>query len=253
MKETCKNLGIGLLAIGSVASELVHPIRGVAMPSVYKVVQKSGDQGKVDDEHITTRSSIVELFRSEAQVLILKLLLLNSTEEFHSNDIARKTGLAPSTVVKETPLLRKLGLIERHEKGNLVLYTINKDGVIYDELRRIFLKYELLDELLKENLPKSSLDYALISGSFAKGEEGMSSDLDLLIIGKASEDGILRSIGLVERKIGREVNYNLWSKEEFKVKARQKIPLLQEILKTPLIMIVGDETEFKRIIRQGAS
>ena len=181
--------------------------------------------------------------------MILKLLLLNSASEFHLNDIARKTGLAASTVAKESSILVNLGLLERHEQGNLVFYRINKRSAIYDELKRIFIKYEFLDEVIKQHLP-SGMDYALIYGSFAKGKEDAGSDVDLLVVGKTDEDTMLKSISEAERKIGREINYNLWSKEEFREKAKNKIPLLRDILKTPIIMIVGDEGEFKRTIRQ---
>lgn len=248
VRETCRNLGIGLLSIDDDRiRELVSPIRGESMPSVRERIL--GKQKKKSDRYLTARSSLMELFRSRAQVLILKLLLLNSSEEFHLNDISRKTALAPSTVAKETRVLLNLGLIQRREKGNLVLYRINKEAAIYDELKRIFMKYELLDEVIKQELPYG-IKYALIYGSFAKGKEETRSDIDLLVIGKVDENKMLKSISEAERKIGREINYNLWSGEEFQRKAKDKIPLLSEILKTPVIMIVGDESEFKRIIRQ---
>lgn len=251
VRETCKNLGIGLLGIDDEVTELVRPVRGESMPSVPETLFARGRREKRSDHRLTARSSLVKLFRSKTLVLILKLLVMNPAEEVHLNDLARKTGLAPSTVAKETPLLLSLGLIERRQQGNLVLYRINKDGVIYDELKRIFMKYEFLDQVIQQELP-GGIDYALIYGSYAKGKEEARSDLDLLVIGKVDQDKMLQSISEAERKIGREINYNLWSTKEFQEKAKNKIPLLKEILKTPVIMIVGDEGEFKRFIRQAS-
>jgi len=55
--------------------------------------------------------------------------------------------------------------------------------VIHDELKRIFMKYEFLDELLASKLRTERVKYALIYGSFAKGTEGEKSDVDLLVVG----------------------------------------------------------------------
>ncbi len=72
----------------------------------------------------------------------------------------------------------------------------------------------------------------------------------MLIVGNVNEDDILRSISKTERRIGREINFILWTEKEFLQKIRENIPLIKEILNTPIIMIVGGEDEFKRSIKQ---
>ena len=106
----------------------------------------------------------------------------------------------------------------------------------------------MLDEVISKDLPKEQIKYALIYGSFAKGTESQSSDVDLLVIGDVKEDDVLRSISKTERRIGREINFILWTEREFLERVEKKIPLIKEISKTPTMMIVGDESEFKRLI-----
>jgi predicted nucleotidyltransferase len=91
---------------------------------------------------------------------------------------------------------------------------------------------------------------ALIYGSFAKGTETTKSDIDLLVIGDLDEDLVLRAVSKTEKKIGRQINYIFWTPKEFAQKARQKIPLLADILKTDVIMIIGEQREFKRFIKK---
>lgn len=254
IKETCRNLGIGLLSVDKDdVREAVGAARDGSMPSVRETILGGKDSRKKENYYpvIEISGSLGRLFRSNAQVLILKLLLLNSMSEFHSNDIARRTRLAPSTVVKEVRVLAELSLVKVRKQGSLKLVSISKESPIFEELRRIFLKFEMLDEIIRRALP-SEIDYALIYGSFAKGKEEVSSDIDLLVVGDLDEDKLLKRISQAERDIGREINYNLWSRQEFLEKARSKIPLLNEILKTPVIMISGDGSEFNRIIRQGS-
>ena len=56
----------------------------------------------------------------------------------------------------------------------------------------------------------------------------------------------------VERETGREVNYLLWNEREFEGKVPDQIPLLCEISKSPVIMAVSEENEFKRAIKKRA-
>lgn len=243
--NSCRGLGIGLLLVNDRVEEATKPMEGNVLPSVKNIVFK---ERKKSQQSVLIRSSLENLFRSKAQVLILKLLFLNSSSEFHANDMARRTGLAPSTISKEMPVIQNIGLTLRRTQGNLVFYKINNQSVIYNELKRIFLKFEMLDKIISRDLPKEKIKYALIYGSFAKGTESQSSDIDLLVIGNVNEDALLRSISKTERTIGREINYLLWKEKDLMERVDKKIPLIKEISKTSIIMIVGDEDEFKRLI-----
>lgn len=245
IQNSCQNLGLGLLLVNDGVEEIVKPVMSEALPSVRNLIFK---EKKKPQQVVSIKSSLENLFRSRAMILILKLLFLNSSNEFHANDIARKSGLAPSTVAKEMPLIYNMGLVQRRAQGNLVFYKINNKSIIFNELKRIFLKFEMLDEVISKDLPKEQIKYALIYGSFAKGTESQSSDVDLLVIGDVKEDDVLRSISKTERRIGREINFILWTEREFLERAEKKIPLIKEISKTPIMMIVGDESEFKRLI-----
>ena len=128
------------------------------------------------------------------------------------------------------------------------MYKINRDCIIYEELKRIFLKFELTDEVISKELEKFDIKYALIYGSFARGTETETSDMDLLIIGNINRTVLLRSISKLETKIGREINFILWNEKEYKIKKKQKISLLNEIKENEIIMMRGDENEFKRSI-----
>ncbi|GEM_PF-207312 len=243
--NSCQSLGLGLMLVNDGVEEIVKPTMGNVLPSVKNIIFK---EKKKPQKIVSIKSSLESLFRSRAQILILKLLFLNSSGEFHANDIARKTGLAPSTVAKEMPIIQNIGLTLRRTQGNLVFYKINKQSVIFNELKRIFLKFEMLDEIISRDLPKEEIKYAIIYGSFAKGTESPSSDIDLLVIGNVNENALLRSISKTERTLGREVNYLLWTEEEFLDRVKKEIPLIKEIIKTPVMILVGDESEFKRVI-----
>ncbi len=190
------------------------------------------------------------LFTSKTRVRILAEILLNSDREYHIRELSRIVDISPIYVQKELKNLQSLGLLTSRKQGNMVLYTLDKHSTISDDLKRIFLKTEGVGAEILKNLGKAEIQYALIYGSFAKGAETTRSDIDLLVIGDVDEDILLRSISKAEGKVGREINYLLWTPKEFAQKARQKIPLLLEILKTDVVMIIGEQREFKRLIKK---
>lgn len=248
--KTCKGLGIGLLLVSDTIKEAVIPAKSTVLPSVRNIV--FGQKKKLQ-KPVQLKSSLEHLFRSRAQVLILKLLFMNSSREFHASEIARRVEVAPSTITKEMPYLQNIGLILRRAQGPLVFYKINSKSTIFDEMKRILLKFEMLDQIIAKDLSDKDIRFALIYGSFAKGEESETSDIDLLVIGNVGEDSMIRSVSRAERTSGREINFVLWSTKDFTERVRKNTPLIKEIAKTPIIMIIGDKDEFKRIIEKESS
>ncbi len=190
------------------------------------------------------------LFTSKTRVKILELLIFKQVE-LHIREISRRIGVSAPYVMKELRNLKKMNLLIESKKGNLKLYRINKNSPIYNELKKIYLKTEILSDFIKESLKKLlRIKYALIYGSFASGEEREISDIDLLVIGDIKEDKILEFTRYAEGKIGREINYILWNEKEFKKRCKEKNHLLINIEINPIIMLVGDENEFKRAIKR---
>ncbi|NIP61276.1 MAG: hypothetical protein GWN01_10230 [Nitrosopumilaceae archaeon] len=249
IKETCKNLGIGLIVVNGGIKEIIKPQRTPALQSVQERIFET--KTETQEKDVELKSMLDVILRTKSQILILKLLFLNPTKEFHLSDIARKTDLTTPAVSKELSNLLRINLVTRREQGNLIFYRINKDSIIFDEMKRIFLKYEMFSELVTEQLSKEKdIRYALIYGSFAKGIEKEGSDIDLLVIGDVKEDYLLKTIPKIEKEVGREINFVLWTEKEFREKAKKKTPLVREIVDNPVIMIVGDEDGFKRAAKE---
>ena len=246
VKQTCQNLGIGLILINKNIEEVVKPEHTTSLKSIQKKIL---DEKPTNVKKIIQEKSFLNLLFRRSQILILKLFFLDSAKEFHQNDIARKIGLSSPAVSNELTNLVKIGLVSKRHQDNMLFYKINKNSIIFDEMKRIFLKYETFSEILSEKLVKEKIKYSLIYGSFAKGTEKEASDIDLLIVGDVLEDHILRIISNIERNINREINFILWTEKELKEKIKKNIPLIREIFDTSVIMLVGEEDEFKRLVK----
>lgn len=188
------------------------------------------------------------LFTSTTRVRILKTLIFDSDKQFHLRELSREIKTTPIYVKKELQNLQKLNLIITSKKGNLTLFQINKESLIFSELKGIFLKTEFFSDMLKESLKKLRIDFAFIFGSFAKDTESKESDIDLFVVGDVNENNLLQIIQKIEKQTRREINYILW-KKSLLLKRAKKHHLLNEIAKNPVIMLVGDENELRKIIK----
>ncbi|NWG09961.1 MAG: nucleotidyltransferase domain-containing protein [Nitrososphaerales archaeon] len=144
-----------------------------------------------------------------------------------------------------------LGLIVEEKKGKITLVSANKNLPYFPELKNMMVKTAGLGDQIRNALSKlKGIRYALIYGSFASGEETESSDIDLLLVGKLNEEELLKAVSKVEKEVGREINYILWSDEEFSNKAKNKHHLLSDIVRKQVIMLVGDGDEFRRAVKK---
>lgn len=173
--------------------------------------------------------------------------MFNQDREYHLREIARLINISPKYVGMELEKLLRIKLVNKYEKGNMNIYSINKNNIILNELKQIFLKTDYLGELVRKEL-KEKVKYAFIYGSFAKGEETESSDIDLFVIGDMEEDDLIRIIQKLEKTTNREINYVLWSENTFQQRAKSH-HLLKTLKKSKVIMLIGDESEFKKSIR----
>lgn len=195
-----------------------------------------------------------QLFTSKARIKVLETFLVTSSDtEVHIRELARELNTSPPHIMKVLESLTMLGILTKIRRGNMVFYKLNKSSTIAEDIKRILLKTESLGYELQKILKETdgrNIRYALIYGSFAKGTEVTSSDIDLLVIGDIDEDEVVKTVLKAQKRIGREINYIVWSEEEFSGKIRGETTLLREIAKTPVIMLIGDEHEFKRTIKK---
>lgn len=201
--------------------------------------------------HVT--SKIDKLFGSKMRVKLLCKLLLGPKKSYYLRELARELGVSYGALYREVENLADMGIVRRKKVGKVSLLSVNEQLPYIRDLRALLVKTAGVADVLREALDKfSAVKYAVIYGSFAAGEATEESDVDVLIVGSLSEEVLAKELARAEEKLGREVNYILWSEEEFAKRAREGHHLLTEIAARPIVMLVGDEDEFRRAIEQWA-
>lgn len=194
---------------------------------------------------------IDRLFGSKTRVALLSKLFMDADKTFYVRQLAKEMRIPYSMLYKEEKNLAFLGIVDEERRGKVTLVSVNKKLPYFAELKSLMLKTAGIAGLIRDSLRKiPGVSYALIYGSFACGEETESSDVDVLVVGDVEEERVLRAFGTTEQRTGREINYIVWSDEEFRKRARGGHHLLAEIGRKPVIMLVGEESEFRRAAKK---
>jgi len=190
-----------------------------------------------------------KLFTSKVRVEILSVFLMNPERELYVREVERLTGEDYKNVSMELRNLNKIGLLSSRNKGNLKYFSLNKEFLIYEELKSIFMKTKGAVSILRQVVStKRDIDYAFIYGSLATGEERTESDIDVMIIGEVTLEEVLTSIRGPEEKLSREINVSLYDLQEIRKRVKDRDPFIMEVLGGVKIMLVGDEDELRRVI-----
>lgn len=194
-----------------------------------------------------------ELFSSNVRVQLLVILLTNPDEEFYIRQLARRMGEHPYAVQRELRRLERLGLLTSHTRGRMKYYSVERDFPLYPELKRIILKTAGLGDLLRQELQNmGSIESAFIYGSVAAGEEDVASDIDLMLVGEVDLLALAPVIAGLEERLGRSINYVVYNPEEFKERKDQGDPFLEDVLKGPIVMLIGLEDGLPGVGAEGA-
>ncbi len=184
------------------------------------------------------------LMGSRSRVRILNLLLLNPGRRFYVREIERLTGENINSIRRELKNLEGVGLLKSEREGTLKYYSADQEASIYPELRGIFLKTLGAGTLLGEAISGvQGVEEAFIYGSYARGDAGPESDIDLIIIGEVDEEKLVKAIREAEKKLRREINHVLYTPREYREKKERGDPFLINVLKERKTMLVGDESE----------
>ena len=190
-----------------------------------------------------------KLFSSRARVEILSAFLMNPEKERYVREVARITGEDYKNVSRELRNLQEIGLLSSRNEGNLKFFGINKGFVVYEELKSIFMKTKGAVGVLKEAVSRGNdIDYAFIYGSSAMGTERAESDIDVMVIGGISLEGVLALLRGPEETLSREINVSLYDLQEIQRRVKDSEPFIREVLGGSKIMLIGEEDELRRAI-----
>ena len=173
-------------------------------------------------------------------------LLVSGQEAIDKNDNSIKTKEEIITKIakdfkeslKVKKKLKKNTIINKTEKK---YYSVNKDFILFDEIKALFVKSQILyekdfvEKLYQAGKPK----LLILSGFFVNDDQAV---VDLFIVGRINKSKLLKLIKSLENEMGREINFTLMDVKEFNYRRNITDIFLYDILERKKITVV-DELE----------
>jgi predicted nucleotidyltransferase len=188
-----------------------------------------------------------QILSSNVRAEIFRLLYGMDRKELHLRDIERRSGFAIRTVRQEASKLLRLGLIQERRDGNRVYFKANIEHPLCGDICNLVMKTSGLADVLQKALAGADLSFAFVFGSIAAGTQKPESDIDLFVVGKIGLRGLSTLLKNASDILGREINANVMTENEFGRRIQRKEHFVSSVLKSPKIMIIGNENELARL------
>lgn len=169
------------------------------------------------------------LFTSNTRIKLLTLFLLNPDEEYFIRELTRRLDEQINSVRRELDNLKKMGLLKSKEKNRKKYYVVNKNFVIFHELKGIILKaMGDKDALIKKIAQMGNIDVMVLSGLFVEKE----SPLDLLLVGSVDRQHLEDYLNN-QLETERPVRYSVLTRDDYLYRRQCKDKFLHDLVDDP--------------------
>lgn len=198
-----------------------------------------------------------QLFGSRTRIKLLKIFLAQPHQFFYVRELTRKIGERINSVRREISNLERLGVVvqgehaesprggvkvtKRRGKGSppdkRKFYRANPEFVLFDELKTLVLKSQLLvGRSLTEAIEKLGKVRLLWLTGFFVGDHEASTDL--VVVGSLNRKRLARLVRIMEKSFGQEIRFTLLSSHEFKMRLAMTDKFLYRILEGKKTVLV---------------
>jgi predicted nucleotidyltransferase len=180
------------------------------------------------------------LLKTKLRKKLLTYSFTHSDEDYYVRELSGLIQEDPGNLSRELRILEEEGLYTSVTRGRVKLYSLNKRYPLFRELKKIIFKTEGVEGTLKEVVGRfKGISVAFLYGSYVKEREKKTSDIDLIAVGKFSRNKFTQEIRTLELKLGREINFTVYTQEEFEMERKKEGGFLNLILKGRVVILKG--------------
>lgn len=182
-----------------------------------------------------------DLTKSRVRRKLLAFFFTNPKEDRYLREIAAALREDPGHLSKELKKLERAGIVEGKVRGRNKYFSLNQQYPLYNELAAIVRKTIGWEGTLRQAIQDiPGVKAAFIYGSFAKETPTALSDIDLVIVGHVNEEELLLRIEKAEQALQREINYTLYTLQEWRAAKQKQDSFVTLLLSEPKRMLVGE-------------
>lgn len=183
---------------------------------------------------------------------LLGILFGDPGRMLYLRELTRILRRGHGSVQRELLNLERAGLIVRSRQGRQVYFQANRACPVFHELQQLVVKTVGLGDMIRKALAglRSRIDASFVFGSFARGQQRASSDVDLMVIGDVPFPEVVAALSEAQRDLNREINPSVFPLQEVVARFRQGQPFMREVFEGPKIFILGDDRELERLVTE---
>jgi len=191
-----------------------------------------------------------DLFGNPNNVRVLRHMILYPSPVITGRGIARELGMSHATCIRSLNALVNTGILVRRRIGNSATYEIARDSMVYTDILEPAFRAEvgLLNNLVDTMLGgiKGKILAAYLFGSVARGEDTLSSDVDILVLIRRTgekttvEKALARNKEEAYRLYRLGVSTIVYAKDEYDRMKVKKNPLIEEVAREG-VLLAGKE------------
>jgi predicted nucleotidyltransferase len=188
----------------------------------------------------TSVPSLLPIFRSEMQVRLLALVLLQPERSWTLQELSEAVAAPQSSVHRELARAQAAGVINRDDTARPYRFAAATDDAAYSPLADLLRRSVGVESELRAILDRPDVDAAAIYGSWAAGTRRPDSDIDVLVVGDASLGELRRLVRPLGKATGRRIDLTLMRDEEFVRLREDRASFIRRIMERPMTVLVGD-------------
>lgn len=178
--------------------------------------------------------------RSRVRRAILGRFFSRPGLERHGREFARELGYAPQPVARELRALERAGILTSAMVGRARRYRVNERSPIAPQISALVRRTIGVEAKLKEALQDlPGVEEAFIYGSYARGADRATSDIDVMVIGPVSRRTLSERLRSVESDLGRDVNVTRYSSADVRRLRRSRDRFLADVMSGKRILLVS--------------
>jgi predicted nucleotidyltransferase len=190
----------------------------------------------------TKAPTALPLFRSEFQLRLLALILLQPDRAWTAKELQAHLGGTPASVHRELQRALAAGVIVREGIGRTYRYQAAEASPIIEPLRELLERTVGIEtDLRKAFEGLAGIKAAVIHGSYARGTRiKPTSDVDVLVLGEPDFRALQSKIRRLERRAGRQIDVLVYTPDEFRDMLTAGSSFARGLIRGPTKSVVGD-------------
>jgi predicted nucleotidyltransferase len=162
----------------------------------------------------------------------------------HVRELARELGRSATIVGQELDRLERTGILKSERIGRARRYRVDDQSPIASEIRSLVQKTIGVEARIRDaiaDLP--GIEEAFLYGSYARGDERATSDLDLFVIGLVDQERLSERLAEVERDLGRDVNVASYVRGELERLRKEGDLFTEQVFEGARVSLIGGKTK----------